>query len=263
MSQVIQFGPQQPSPLVALQIRHANTRPRLVIVDHDGFEIGDSDRCDIRLPHCGLPKLHSILHVQGGAVWIEAADDEARVSIGGEAFRRRALRDGDEISLGEFTLHIGSQSVEAARPVSPPHFSIENRIIEDRLSQLTAEELCDLIEVEENQTHDFDRRRRMGMQALLSAVQDVVEAEAAETKPASLPQVAAISDDRFDALVAQIRELSDALDERTRELAAQETLLLESSSQIAEVQRRVSRQLEQIIERIAPEAEQGELRVSA
>lgn len=261
MSQSKKLENPQSSPLVALQIRFASAKPRLVIVDHDGFEIGGGEQCDISLPHCGLPKLHSLLHVQGGAVWIEAMHDEARICTGGEQFRRRALRDGDEITVGEYTLtiHIGTQSIEAAKPVPQPHFNMD-----ERLSRLTAEELCDLIELEELQSQDFDRRRQLGMKALLAAVHDVIDADAAKSLPDEMPQVAAIADDRFDQLVAQIRGLSDTLDQRTRELAAQETLLLESSSQLAEAQRRVNRQLEQIIDRIAPEDNApGELRVSA
>jgi predicted component of type VI protein secretion system len=261
MSQANVSETQQPSPLVALQIRFAGAKPQLVIIDHDGFEIGGSEQCDLCLPHCGLPKLHSILHVQGGAVWIEMAHEGAVVSIDGESYRRRALRDGDEILIGNvpLTVHIGTKSVDSARPIPEPHLSLEQR-----LSRLTAEELCDLIELEESQTRDFERRRQMGLKALLSAVHDVVDADADQPQPSALPQVAAISDDRFDELVAQIRGLSDTLDERTRELAAQETLLLESSSQLVEAQRRVNRQLEQLIERIAPEENPpGELRVSA
>lgn len=261
MSQTIELGTPQPSPLVALQIRCISAKPRLVIVDHDGFEIGGGEQCDISLPHCGLPKLHSLLHVQGGAVWIEAMNDEARICLDGEQFRRRALRDGDEITMGEYTLtvHIGVQSVEAAKPMPQSQFNMD-----DRLSRLTAEELCDLIELEEFQSQGFDRRRQLGMKALLAAVHNVIDADAAKSQPDEIPQVAAIADDRFDQLVAQIRGLSDTLDERTQELAAQETLLLESSSQLAEAQRRVNRQLEQIIDRIAPEeTAQGELRVSA
>lgn len=261
MSQANESGTSQPSPLVALQIRFASAKPRLVIVDHDGFEIGGGEQCDISLPHCGLPKLHSVLHIQGSAVWIEAFDQEARIVIDGEQFRRRALRDGDELTMGEYTLtvHIGTKSVEAVKPVPQPHFNVD-----DRLSRLTAEELCDLIELEDSQTHSFDRRRQLGLKALLAAVQDVIDADAATASGDEMPQVAAISDDRFDQLVAQIQGLSETLDERTRELASQETLLLESSSQLAEAQRRVSRQLEQIIDRMAPEDNApGELRVSA
>jgi len=244
-------------PLVALQIRRAGSKPRLMIVKHDGFQIGAAEQCDLCLPQLGLPKFHSVLHVQGTAVWIEAVDDDALISLDGEAFRRRALRDGDELSFGELTIavHIGEQSVQAARPISQPHFSLD-----DRLSRLTAEELCDLIELEEMQTEQYDRRRQLGMKALMSAVQDVVDTDVLGSESDAVPQLAAIADDRFDELVAQIRDLSDTLDERTRELSAQETLLLESSAQMTEAQRRVNRQLEQLLERLSPDED---MRVSA
>jgi len=94
----------------------------------------------------------------------------------------------------------------------------------------------------------------------MSAVQDVVDTDVLGSESDAVPQLAAIADDRFDELVAQIRDLSDTLDERTRELSAQETLLLESSSQMTEAQRRVNRQLEQLLERLSPDED---MRVSA
>jgi hypothetical protein len=251
---------EEAAPLVALQMTEPNAKPRLIIVDRDGFTIGSGNQCDLQLADGGLPRLHSILHVQGSAVWIEAADRDALLTVGDEVFRRRALRDGDQLRFNdvEIVMHIGEKSVRSAQPVPRPHFAI------DQLARLSADELCDLIDLEETQVRDFERGRRRGLQALLSAVQQTRAPIITRIDPPATSPAAPMSEDKFSELVTHVRGLSESLEERAKELAAQEALLIESSSQLAEAQQRVSRQLDQLLERLANEDDHpGELRVSA
>lgn len=242
-----------PAPLVALQVIPPGKAARLVFIDHDGFTIGSGSNCDLCLADSGVPRLHSRLHLQGPAIWIEAADDGCHVIVDHEVYRRRALRDGDQLMFGETeaTVHIGEASVRAARQTPRSSWDTED------LSFLSAEELCDRIEREEKLAQDFDHGRKLGWQALMSAVQEIID-QKEELSHAN------VSDEKFDELVAQVRDLSETLDERTKTLASQEALLIESSSQLAEAQLRVSRQLEQLLGRLSPEEDHpGELRVSA
>lgn len=246
---------------VALRIFAHGAKPRLVLVDHDEFTIGSGEQCDLRLSGAGAPRLHSILHVQGRAVWIEAQTDDTLVTVEQNAYRRRALRDGDQLHFDglQATVQIGEPSSQK----NPLPALRSSRLSED-LSALSAEELCDQIELEEAQVHNFEQRRRFGWGALMSAVREVIDQESVRSpQPVEAAQVAAISDEKFDELITHVRELSETLDERTKALVAQESLLIESSSQLCESQVRVSRQLEELLERIAPEVAPGELRASA
>ncbi|MFO0916957.1 MAG: FHA domain-containing protein [Planctomycetaceae bacterium] len=252
---------EEQSPLtVALRIIADGAKPRLVLIDQQDFLIGTGDQCHLRLKNQESPGLHSILRVQNQTVWIEAVD-EGTVSVDGHTYRRRALRDGDQLQFDgvRATVQIGERS---SRRNSLP--VVQGTRTADDLSDLTAEELCDRIEREEAETRHFEHRRHFGWQALMSAVRDVAEQEAI-LAPHTLPaaQVAAISDERFDELIAHVRELSETLEARTQALAAQESVLIESSSQLCESQGRVSRQLEELLQRIAPEESSGELRASA
>jgi hypothetical protein len=238
---------------IALLVQSGEGKPQFLLVEEDGFTIGSGERCDLRLTDAGLPKLHSILHRQGGAVWIEAADDDALVTVDGEVFRRRALRDGSRLSFGncEVTVRIGEGAVPSRElPRNPARLDAE-------LALLSAEELCDRIEREERLVEEFDRRRRFGWRALMSAVSEAMhgEPEAVES---------ALADDKLDELALQVRDLSETLEQRTKALSAQEAQLIESSAQLYEAQLRVSRQLEQLLERLSRDADEpGELRVSA
>lgn len=250
------------SPAIALQVISAEEKSKLVFVDHDEFTIGADEHCDLSLPQAGLARLQSILYVQGQAIWIEAVHPEALIIVNDEVFRWRALRDGDQLTFGsvETLVHIGEASVQAARE------QLRSRRETEDLALLSAEDLCDRIELEEHRVGEFERRRRLGWQAMLSAMQSVLERDdaASSDDAMAVPLVAGLPDVKFHELVAQVQNLSETLDERTKSLAAQEALLVESTSQICEVQRRVSRQLDQLLERISTDDQHpGELRVSA
>jgi hypothetical protein len=245
---------------VALRIFAHGSKPRMVLIDHDEFTIGSDAQCNLRLA-AGAPRLQSILHVQGRAVWIEAQSDDALVTVEQNAYRRRALRDGDQLQFDglQATVQIGEPSTR-----KNPLPALRSARLPDDLSALSAEELCDQIELEESHVHNFEQRRRFGWGALMSAVRDVIDQDSVRSpQPVEAAQVAAISDEKFNELITHVRELSETLDERTKSLAAQESLLIESSSQLCESQVRVSRQLEELLERIAPEVASGELRASA
>jgi hypothetical protein len=261
MANTIHAGKDNPAATVALLVQRDGERPQIMLVAGEDFTIGSGEQCDLRLIDDALPKLHSILHVQGQVVWIEAADDDALISLGGEVFRRRALRDGDLLTFGrtEVTIHIGDAALRSLRQQS------KTPRMDDDVSLLSAEELCDRIEREEKLVDEFDRRRRFGWQALMAAVREALNDEAGV--PAAQPPSPAIAplvnDDALEDLVAQVRDLSETLDERTKTLTAQEAQLIESSSQLCEAQLRVSRQLEQLLERLSRDDDRGELRVSA
>lgn len=266
MSNADPHSSERTSPAIALQMISAVETSRLVFVDHDDFTIGGGSHCDLCLTNRNLGRLHSVLHIQGAAIWIEAVHPDAMIVVNDEVFRWRALRDGDRLTFDdvETFVHIGEESIEAARRQMEADLHRRQEIEAPAL--LSAEELCDRIEAEEIRVADFDRGRRFGWEALLSAVQEIIDRDDEDSHPhtVSVPLVAAAPDQTIHELADQVRHLSETLDERNRTLAAQEAQLVESSSQLCEAQRRVSRQLDQLMERLAPNDDHpGELRVSA
>jgi hypothetical protein len=252
MSNALETALEAPATPVGLVARSGDQEPHFLPVDHDGFTIGSGARCDLVLAG-EFPKLHSVLHVQGRAVWIEAAREDAALIIEGESFRRRALRDGDRLTFGamELTVHVGEGAFAAARLAA----SSQRRIGEE-LSLLSAEELCDRIEQEERLVAEFEEGRRTGFEALVTALREILHQEEHPTIP--LPE------DALDSLVTQVRGLSETIEERTKALSEQEAHLIESSSQLCQAQLRISRQLEQLIDRLGDHDDpRGELRVSA
>lgn len=265
MSNADQITSERTSPAIALQLISRHEPARLMLVEHDDFTIGCGPNCDLCLASEHLHRLHSILHVQGTAIWIEAVHPDAMIVVNDDVFRWRALRDSDRLTFDdvELAVHIGEASIEAAQRQIAAESRKREEIKDPAL--LSAEELCDRIEAEEARVTEFDRGRRFGWEALMSAVAEMIQRDVPlHADEATVPLMAEASDQNLHELAAQVRHLSETLDERNRTLVAQEALLVESSSQLCETQRRVSRQLDELLERLAPHDDHpGELRVSA
>lgn len=248
--------------IVALMIQSKQRKPQFLLVQHDGFSIGTGDHCDLQLAEQGMSRWQSTLHVQGTSVWIEAAEEQGVVNVNHTPYHRRALRDGDRLFFGQteviVSIRDAAGSASAAIPAVP-------KMSED-LSQLSAEELCRRIEQEEVEVQEFDRRRRFGMMALLSAAQELKHTGIMRDRDLAIPTAATaqLSDDKLNDLFTQVRELSESLEEQTKTLSVHESLMAESSSQLADAQRVVSHQLDQLLERLGHEEEKpGEFRASA
>jgi predicted component of type VI protein secretion system len=83
-----------------------------VTVTRDGFSIGSSKNCDLTLNEPEIPALHSLIRIQSGAIWIEAANDTILLFVNDRPYRRMALRHDDRIRIGstDFSVHFGSES---------------------------------------------------------------------------------------------------------------------------------------------------------
>lgn len=266
MSNAAQITSEKSSPAIALKLISEDAPARLLFVEHDDFTIGCGSNCDLSLAGLHLHRLHSILHVQGHAIWIEAVHPDAMVVVNDEVFRWRALRDGDRLMFDDVqaVVHIGEASIDAAQEQMSADLRKRAEIEDPTL--LSAEELCDRIEAEEARVAEFDRGRRIGWEALMAAVSEVIQRGGVRLHGDALaaPLAAGALDPQLHDLAAQVRQLSETLDERNRTLSAQEALLVESSLQLCETQRRVSRQLDELLERLSPHDDHpGELRVSA
>ncbi len=238
---------------VALQLEHQS-----VLVAHDGFTIGSGRHCDLKFTEPSIPFLHSVIHKQCGAVWIEAADEAAFLQVNDRPCRRMALRHGDRLKIGSIGLVI---DLGIPRTQFAEESSIDDHVEED-LQSLTAEELCDRIVTEQTMVQELTEEDS-GWAALMDAIKAVrVEPmmnEMAEGTTFPLPEELVA----YDALFGQIQELHETIIDRSRELNQKEAEVLASTSIIEESQQRVTQRLDEILDQLNKSEGQTELRASA
>ena len=226
-----------------------------VAVTHDGFSIGSSRHCDLRLMEDAIQPLHSLIRMQCGAIWIEAADDETVLTVNDRPCRRMALRHGDRLKIGatEFTTILDTENVAL----------FDQSVIDDDLALLTAEELCDRIVSEQSIVNELSDEHHSGWEALLHAIEAVGE----EPQASELADENLLSNSQelvdYDALLGQIQELNETIADRTRELNAHEAEVLASTSILEESQQRVSQRLDEILDQLAKTEPPTEFRASA
>lgn len=139
--------------------------------------IGRADFCEIQLDVSDVPLVHSEVICDGGVLRIEAVGPETLLEINGRRVSRLALRDGDRIAIGGFTL-----SIEIGH--RQPAELDDRKTPRDDYSHLSASELCDLILAEQTEIEEFETRREGGLRRLVSAIESTwlegIEAEVTE-----------------------------------------------------------------------------------
>jgi hypothetical protein len=189
------------------------------------FLIGSSPRCDLRLGDESLPALLAFLVVDGRNVWLETMPQAPAVHINGQPQTSIPLVDKDHIRIGafEFVVHLAAQTNAAPIPVetSDPN---ETRH-ESAANDLTIAELVERIEAATNLVEDFEGRRRLGMAALVAAVDNrdlSFHSDFAETvRGAVLPMsgasatVPALPIGDLESLIAQLAEVVAGLEGRS------------------------------------------------
>ena len=238
---------------------HLHLEQQSIPVTHDGFSIGSGRHCDLKIGEPAIPFLHSVIHSQCGAIWIETADEEAILTVNDYPCRRMALRQGDQLKIGTVGLVVdfGIQSQQHAEDDS-----IDEHVEED-LQSLTAEQLCDRIATEQAMVQEFSEEEHSGWEALLDAIKAVrVEPIISEmTEESLLPMPDELV--AYDALFGQIRELHETIVDRSRELEEKEAEVLASTSIIEESQQRVAQRLDEILDQLNKSEGPSELRASA
>jgi hypothetical protein len=226
-----------------------------VTVTHDGFTIGSSRRCDLNLNDPSLPGLHSVIHMQSGAIWIEVAADNLTLTVNDRPYRRMALRHEDRLKIGstEFEFQLKSE------PVS----NVSGSALDEDLSLLTAEELCDRILSEQSMVDEFIEGQRSGWEALLRAIKSAHEEVSVDQMDNDASTDHVENHVAFEKLLEQIQELNDSVQEQSRELSDHEKEVLEATSMMEESQNRAVQQLDEIIERLKNTDPPAGLRASA
>lgn len=224
------------------------------VIDRDGLRIGSSPVCELPLP--GGPPLHSVIHRQSGVTWIESQDD-ASLIVNGQPRRRMALRDGDVLELNGLELIVRFRAADQV--------DVTTRGLEDDLSLLSAEELCDRILSEQAMVEEFSEGQRAGWNGLLAAIEAANDTEQPTISlPLEVEQVVeAAAPDACERLLEQIRELSEMVNGRSQELDDCESELVAATALLEEAQERVSHQIEGLLEQLQTPTDEVELRASA
>jgi hypothetical protein len=245
------------SPLV-FEITRGRTESPLRPVSRDRFLIGAGERCDLRLGGEGIPAVHSVVHIDGEAIWLETLADAPEVRVNGRLTRSAALEPGDDLEIGSFSLTL--HRTNSAESVQTPKIygaSVSEILTEEELAtpledveELTARQLVDLIDQEEALIEEFEARRQMGAEALMEVVKQRfgdadAEDESATEKPATPGELL----HELQAAIISLNEFAQEFDQRTERLSQPETQRVANS--LLDFQQQIVSRLDGVLEKIA------------
>lgn len=233
---------------------------QVVPVDHDGFTIGSSSQCDLVISDSAVSLLHAIIHGQSGAHWIEAAHDDALIQINQHSCRRMALRDGDQIQIGSVTLLVKLQSRAAL-------IAKQERVtVDEDLSLLSAEELCDRIIAEQSMVTEYEEGRQAGWDALFKAIEaareEILDDEKIDESLGKVEEKPQLDQLQIEELLKQIQELNQSITNRHQDLTEREREILESAK-LLDQQMDIADRLEDVLDQLNNNDPPNGLRASA
>ena len=253
------------SPHLILEICRGRTEfPRRPVLA-DQFMIGAGRNCDLHLGGDEMPTLHSILSVNGDGVQLEAVASRPPLIVNGEVRREAALIDGDHIQIGgiEFVVHktpcLGTVAATADHTLSSEvmvyetdsefradHTAIDAADGTPDLSELSASELVELIEQDEELVADFENGRESGAEALLEAVLQRAEVILTEQEQHD----AAGDVDEVEFVLNQLHEMAAELEQRSERLSRREADYATAAETLLDAQRSLAVQLETLLGQI-------------
>ncbi len=264
------------APRMILEICRGRTRFPQRPISGPRFFIGSGAGCDLRLGGSEFPAIHSLIQTRENGVWFETLAAAPTARINGELTNGEWLRDGDRIEIGPF------QFLAHSVPLLPPVAIVDaaaGMLPEqplEQVSQLSAVELADRLDVEMNQVERFQKGRQAGAHALLQALRRR-QLEPAQPATRSMPAVprasAAAGQLEFqadlDRLCKDLEELTSTLERRSETISQREYQFAQAAETLLETQRQLVAQLESALEHAAQLSESREttlkpaIRVSA
>jgi hypothetical protein len=202
--------------------------------------------------------------ISGGEVWFEALADSPEILVNGRPEKSVRLNDQDRLRIEPFEMivhvpaQLGAASQSAPANVQAPS---EGESQPAELGGLSALELVERIEAATELVNNFEQRSRLGMESLLSAVEDrrsrlVAPAPAAPrgtVLPINSPSDEADHLDLADleSLVGHISDVVSELEKRSGVQWRRDAGYRDAVSSLFETQDRLSRQLEVLLRRVA------------
>lgn len=266
------------APRMMLEICRGRTRFPQRPISGPRFFIGSGEGCDLRLGGTDFPAIHSLIQTRDNGVWFETLAASPPVHINGELTSGEWLRDGDRIEIGafQFLAHLipmlppSAVGAPVPRGQSVVPDTTGSQPVAAPLSELSATELADRLNVEMQQVESFHNARRAGAHALLQALRRRSADQSADqrqpAKPHSpwAPAMAAASAQQefqtdLDRLCKDLEELTSTLERRSETISQREVQFAQAAQAMLETQRQLVAQLESALEHAAQLSEAREV----
>lgn len=255
-------GPLASNHYPMLEIKRGRTAHPMRPVQTHRFLIGSSPRCDLCLGGNDIPALHAMIYVDGADLWLEAMSASPAIEINGKAETSVCLSNLDHIRIGAFELvaHIPMGIAVSAAPsvVDVSDVKTRNEVAAGEETELSAAELVEQIEAATQLVNEFERRERLGMEALLDAIERHEPArpsvDSTATGVISLESASGAVDEfagaDLETLVVQLSGVVAELEKRSGVQWRREAGYLNAVSTLFDTQDRLSRQLEILLRRV-------------
>lgn len=261
------------APFLVLEIRRGKTGYPNRPVCSRSFVIGSGPGSDLRLGGEGIPVAHTLLTINGNHILAQWLCESPPLIVNGKPIDEAELRDGDQIEIGrfEFTVHriLAESTVEEASAPASTTVRIETAALlglltrakseepAEDLSRMSASELLEQLEAEQDSVQQFDAAIRQGEAALLHAA-----AEHAENllEPSTSSRAADDSEilDELERVIHQLSGFSSELENRARRIAAEEATQAEAAELLLDAQKELASQLERFHKQVSQGQEQPE-----
>lgn len=230
------------------QITRGRTKHPTRPIIRNRFLIGSGEWCDLRLGG-SMPVLHSVLRVDGTSVWLEAVVDAPPLHVNGRAIGSCELTDGDEISIGAFSLKLcdarNVQHEALMKPIDIEELLGLDRDDEEDVTELSAAELLQRIERDEQLVEEFQKRRDLGSAALLERLEHELDSESAQAEPEE-QSVQVLRE--LQAAMSELNDLAIELKQRSGEMTGEE--FSQATTSLLDFQQDVSGRLDSVLGQI-------------
>ncbi|MEZ6055879.1 MAG: FHA domain-containing protein [Planctomycetaceae bacterium] len=251
-------SPEITQPVVWLEVARGRTRYPRRPVTQSRFLIGAGSNCALQLGGEGVPFLHSMMLTEPGRISIESFVPSPPLTINGETVRSAELHDGDLLAIGEFEFNIHIDASAIGREVSAPltgEDSGEELLFDDEdLSELSAAELVNRLELEMDDIDEFEESCRSGVAALLDAAWLAGEPSRSGATEGA-PAVEESADGELEeSLLEEMLELSHELETRLAQLREVEEVQAGRGASLLEAQDQLVDQLARLKASLAEES---------
>lgn len=238
--------------LLAFEVTRGQTTAPLRPLNRERFLLGSGEKCDMRLGGRNMPTVHSVVVVEGQNAIIELLADEPSLRVNGRAVQSSPIEPGDRIQIGgiELILRPLNSSLERSTEESGSELELAQTEFEDEaaaeesLEDMSAAELCELIEREEEMIADFEARRQLGAAALLQQARQ-------RRQPAQDEQTTESPQELVRELrlaIQELNRLASDLDHRIRQMTAGE---LRTEPSLLSFQQNMISRLDGVLVRVA------------
>ena len=251
-------GDAQSAALFQLEIARGKTAQPLRPILGDRYLIGSGDWCDLCLGGPQMPVLHSVIHLDGEQVWIDAVAPTPELTINGHATQFGELQPDDTLQIGVFQFNLRQTKRVSKLTAMPSIDSVQPLPELDELPSLSASELIDLLAGELELADELERRKQRGTEALLDALRrqqvgghkqfaapsriEIAAREQSVKQPADLML-------ELEAAIQSINKFAKELEGRSHQLSSRD--INSAATTLLEIQEQVVSRLDDVLAKVS------------